>query len=449
MVKSMTQGNPAKMIILFAIPLIFGNLFQQIYNMADTFIVGQTIGVNAVAAVGSTGSLIFFIIGFAFGFTSGLAILLSQRFGANDFEGVRVSFAAGIMLSGLVIVVLTIVSVIFARPALELMNTPDEIIDDSYSYLIVMLWGLAGIMAFNLLSNVIRALGDSRTPLFFLGIVCVLNIILDYVLIVHVHMGVNGAAVATVISQFVSMVLCVIYIKRRLPILHLKREHFQAAPREFAAHIKVAIPMGFQASIIAIGAIILQIALNTLGTTSVAAYSAASKIDSLGVMPLNSFGATMATYTAQNYGAKQYDRIKSGVRQCIAMSIGVSIFIAIINITLGRHLVGIFVGAEATEVIGLGRTYLIINGVMYWILALLFIYRFALQGLGHSFIPTVAGVMELVMRAFAAIVLASSIGFAGAAMANPLAWIGAAIPLTIAYQRSIRKLPPTAPTVSS
>ncbi len=447
MVKSMTQGNPAKMIILFAIPLIFGNLFQQIYNMADTFIVGQTIGVNAVAAVGSTGSLIFFIIGFAFGFTSGLAILLSQRFGANDFEGVRVSFAAGILLSGLVIVVLTIVSVIFARPALELMNTPEEIIDDSYSYLIIMLWGLAGIMAFNLLSNVIRALGDSRTPLFFLGIVCVLNIILDYILIVHVHMGVQGASIATVISQFVSMILCIIYIKRRLPILQLKKEHFQAAPREFAAHIKVAIPMGFQASIIAIGAIILQIALNTLGTTSVAAYSAASKIDSLGVMPLNSFGATMATYTAQNYGAKQYDRIKSGVRQCIMMSVGVSIFIAIINITLGRHLVGIFVGAEATEVIGLGRTYLIINGVMYWVLALLFIYRFALQGLGHSFIPTVAGVMELIMRAFAAIVLASSIGFAGAAMANPLAWLGAAIPLTIAYQRSIRKLPPTEPTV--
>lgn len=443
MVKSMTQGNPAKLILLFAIPLIFGNLFQQIYNMADTFIVGQTIGMNALAAVGSTGSLIFFIIGFAFGFTSGLAILLSQRFGSNDYEGVRVSFAAGILLSAFVVIVLTVVSVIFARPALELMQTPEEIIDDSYKYLIVMLWGLAGIMGFNLLSNAIRALGDSRTPLFFLAIVCILNIFLDYVLIVHVNMGVAGASTATVISQFVSMILCIIYIKRRLPILHLKKEHFLAAPREFKAHIKVAIPMGFQASIIAIGAIVLQIALNRLGTTAVAAYSAASKIDSLGVMPLNSFGATMATYTAQNYGAKQYDRIKSGVRQCIMMSVGVSIAIAIINITLGRYLVGIFVGLDAVEVIGLGRTYLIVNGVMYWVLALLFIYRFALQGLGHSFVPTVAGVMELLMRAFAGIFLASSIGFIGAAMANPLAWVGAAIPLTIAYQRSIRKLPST------
>lgn len=389
MAKPMTEGNPAKLILFFTIPLILGNFFQQLYNMADTFIVGRTIGVKALAAVGSTGSLLFFIIGFAFGFTAGLSIITAQCYGAKDYEGVRTSFAP---------------------------------------------------MFFNLFSNIIRALGDSKTPLFFLAIVCVLNIILDLVFILIFKMGVQGAAIATVICQLTAALLCYVYIRKKLYVLHLTHEHFIHAPKMFMRHIRIAIPMGFQASIIAIGAIILQFALNGLGTISVAAYTAGSKIDSVAVMPLNSFGATMATYTAQNYGAGKLKRIKEGVKQCVIMALIFSFIIALINITLGRHIAQVFLGREATQAVSYARLFLIINGSMYWALALLFIYRFTLQGLGHSFIPTIAGIMELIMRAFAAIVLTSLLGFMGASMANPLAWLGALIPLAWTYHKEMKKL---------
>jgi putative MATE family efflux protein len=440
MAKPMTEGNPAKLILFFTVPLILGNLFQQLYNMADTFIVGRTIGVKALAAVGSTGSLLFFIIGFAFGFTAGLSIITAQCYGAKDYEGVRTSFAASILLSIIVTIVLTIPSTLFARPVLELLNTPADIVDHAYNYLVIIMSCIFAPMFFNLFSNIIRALGDSKTPLFFLAIVCVLNIILDLVFILIFKMGVQGAAIATVISQLTAAFLCYIYIRKKLYVLHLTQEHFINAPKMFLRHIRIAIPMGFQASIIAIGAIILQFALNGLGTISIAAYTAGSKIDSVAVMPLNSFGATMATYTAQNYGAGKLKRIKEGVKQCVIMALIFSFIIALINITLGRHIAQVFLGRDATQAVSYARLFLIINGSMYWALALLFIYRFTLQGLGHSFIPTIAGIMELIMRAFAAIVLTSLLGFMGASMANPLAWIGALIPLTWTYHKEMKKL---------
>lgn len=440
MTRNMTAGSPAKLIMMFTIPLIIGNIFQQFYSMADTLIVGRTIGVNALAAVGCTGSITFFILGFVMGLTSGLTIITAQKFGASDLDGVRKSFAAGIVISLVVTVVLTVASMAGTRQMLELLNTPPEIIDDAYRYLIVIFGGIAASVIFNLLSNAIRALGDSKTPLLFLIVACVINIVLDFVFILVFSMGVAGAGWATVLAQLLSGVCCIFYIKKRLPMLCVTREDFKLVWKDYKEHLSTALPMAFQMSIIAIGALILQFALNGLGAVSVAAYTAAQKIDTIATQPMNSFGATMATYAAQNFGAGKIDRIKKGVFQCALISVSFSIVVGLINVFAGYQLTGIFVGGKETEVLKLSEIYLKINGSMYFLLALLFVYRFTLQGLGKSTAPTIAGVMELVMRAFAAVVLTKSMGFAGASISNPLAWLGACLPLMIAYHVTMKKI---------
>lgn len=440
MTKNMTSGKPIKLILWFTIPLIIGNIFQQFYSMADTLIVGRTIGVNALAAVGCTGSITFFILGFVMGMTSGLSIITAQRFGANDTAGVKRSFATSIVIAGAVTILLTAVSIPLTRSFLELLQTPAEIIDDAHSYLTIIFAGTAACVLFNLLSNMLRALGDSKMPLVFLIFASIINIIFDFVFILVFHMGVAGAGWATILAQLISGLLCMVYIRKKIPLLCVSKEDFAISVWDIKQHLFVGLPMAFQMSIIAIGSLILQFALNGLGAVSVAAYTTAQKIDSIATMPLNSFGATMATYAAQNYGAGKPERIRKGVFQCILLSVSVSIIMGLVNIFAGHQLTSIFVGSAETEVLSLSQTYLTINGSMYWVLALLFIYRFTLQGLGKGLIPTVAGVMELIMRAFAAIFLTGILGFSGACIANPLAWLGACIPLTIAYYHTVKKI---------
>lgn len=440
MTKDLTKGNPIKLILLFALPLLVGNIFQQLYSMADTLIVGRTIGAQALAAVGCTGSLSFLILGFAMGFTGGLSIVTSQRFGAGDEDGVRRSVATGIISCGGLTLLLTAVSVPMTRPILQAIQTPPELIDDAQRYIIIIFWGIFALMLFNFLSNIIRALGDSRTPLVFLAITCLLNIVLDFAFILYFNMGVMGAAVATVVSQLISGLLCVWYIVKKLPILHLHKDSWKIDWRELWAHLRIGLPMGFQFSIIAVGSVAVQYALNKLGWTAVAAFTAAQKIDAIATMPLMSFGSTMATYTAQNYGAREFDRIRKGVKQCSLLSVGLSIVMAIVIIAAGRWFTAAFVGAGETEVISLAQIYLVTNGVPYFILALLFVYRNTLQGVGNSFIPMVAGVMELIMRVAAALILAEFMGYTGVCLSNPLAWLGACIPLSIAYFRTAKRL---------
>lgn len=433
MAKDMTKGNPMGLIARFTIPLLIGNIFQQFYNMADTFIVGRTIGVHALAAVGSTGSITFLILGFANGLTAGLAIPLAQKFGAKDMKGVKRSFYVSLLISLAVAIVLTALSMYFCRAILELMQTPPEIIDQAYDYLIVIFGGIFSSMAFNLLSNIFRAIGDANTPLYFLVIACVMNIILDIVFIVNFGMGVEGAGYATVISQIFSAGCCFVYIWRKIPILHIERESLHFSREFLAHHATIAFPMAFQSSIIAIGSITIQVTLNQLGAESVAAYTAAQKIDQMAILPMMSFGVTMATYVAQNFGAGLYDRIWKGVRECIKLSLTFSIVIGILLITFSPQLIRLFVGAGQESVVQLGRWYFVTNSSMYWLLSLLFIYRYSLQGVGKTFTPTLAGIMELVMRVFAAVILSRYFGFIGATMSNPLAWFGSLVPLVITY----------------
>ncbi|WP_289014676.1 MATE family efflux transporter [uncultured Granulicatella sp.] len=441
MAKDMTSGKPIKLIWNFTIPLLIGNLFQQLYNMADTFIVGRTIGVHALASVGSTGSIIFLILGFANGLTAGLAIPLAQRYGAKNYSGVKRSFYVSILISAVVAILLTILSMIFCRQILEIMQTPVEIIDGAYDYLMVIFAGIFSSMAFNLLSNIFRSIGDAKTPLYFLVIACIMNIILDVVFIAGFGMGVEGAGYATVLSQIFSALACILYIWKKIPILRLNSKDFVAKSLDVKEHIRISFPMAFQSSIIAIGAIIIQITLNQLGATAVAAYTAAQKIDQVAILPMMSFGVTMATFVAQNYGAKKYDRIWRGVRDCIKLSLTFAISVGIILNLFSPIFIRAFVGVGHEEVVELGAIYFITNGTMYSLLSLLFIYRYTLQGVGKTFTPTVAGIMELCMRAFAAVVLSNLYGYTGATMANPLAWLGSLIPLMIAYYLFKNKFP--------
>ncbi len=433
MVKDLTVGSPAKLILMFTLPLIVGNVFQQLYLLSDTLIVGRLLGVSALAAVGCSGCLMFFMIGFVIGFTTGLSICTGQRFGAKDEEGMRKSAAACVVLSIVTTVIVTIFGVLTVRSALIFLQTPPEVLDMATTFLTIIFLGIAATMLFNMSSNLIRALGDSTTPLYFLILGCVLNIILEVLFIGVFKWGIEGAGTATVLAQFINGSCCVYYIKRKISVLHFKMSDLKISKTIAWQHLKVALPMGFQASIIAIGAIILQVPLNNLGETAVAAYAAAQKIDMIAVMPLMSFGMAMAAYTAQNYGAGRIDRIKSGVNKCILMSGGFSIFIGIFNIVMGPILVRLFVGAGQEQVVDYGYLYLIVNGSCYLILSLLFIYRFTLQGLGQSVVPTFAGIMELIMRAVAGLFLVDRFGYIGACWANPMAWIGSCLPLMITF----------------
>ncbi|ARJ72377.1 MATE family efflux transporter [Latilactobacillus sakei] len=436
----LTKGNPLKLIIMFTGPLLIGNIFQQLYSVIDTLIVGRTIGVNALAAVGSTGGLNMLIIGFCTGTTAGLSIMTAQRYGAQDYKGVKRSFATSIVISAVITLILTVISVIFARHILVIMKTPASIIVDAQKFITIIFAGIFASMAFNLLSNIIRALGDSRTPLFFLVIGVIVNILFDFIFILGLHMGVEGAGYATVSAQIIAAILCLVYIYRRIPILVLRRKDFKITKKDITDHLKVGLPMGFQSSIIAIGSIVLQIMLNTLGASAVAAYTAAGKIDQLATQVGNSFGIALATYAAQNYGAREYGRISKGVRQTLTVSIIFSLVMGALIIIFGRPLVNLFIGDQQPQVTALAQIYFRFNSSSYFILAILFAIRYTLQGLGQSFIPTLAGIAELFMRIFAGIILVRMLGFTGASMANPLAWIGSCLVLLSSYFKTMQQL---------
>ena len=444
MTKNMTEGEPARLIFFFALPLVAGNMMQQLYAFIDTLIVGRFLGVNALAAVGCTGSLMFLTLGFIMGFCTGVTIYTGQRFGAGDRRGVRQSAAACILLGVVVVLTLTAIVLPLTQTLLVLMETPPEIMDGAYDFISIVFAGLVIFLLLYLQNCLIRALGDSKMPTILLAVTLGINIVLEPVAILVLGWGIPGAAGATVFSQGIGALLFWIYIRRRVPALHTRWADWKPDRAVLMAHLRMGLPMAFQSSVIAIGAIILQVALNNLGALPVAAYAATQKIDAVAVMPMLSFGYAMAAYTAQNYGAQRYERIRIGVRACLKMSMAFAVGIGILLIVFGTFFLELFVGADAegaAEVISYGHTFLIVNGSCYVILALLLVYRNVLQGLGQSVIPTIAGAMELIMRAGAALLLCAHLGFLGACLANPLAWIGAAIPVTIAYfwtERTLR-----------
>ena len=437
---SLTTGAPWRVILAFSVPLLIGNVVQQLYQFVDTIVVGRQLGVDALAAVGATGSLLFLLLGFAWGLTSGFAIPTAQAYGAGDARAVRRSVATGTILTGAMSVVLTVAAPLLAEPALAALRTPPELMDDAVVFAQVSFLGAAATMFFNYLAAIIRAIGDSRTPLWFLTLACVLNVGLVILMVGPLGWGVAGAALATVVAQAISVALCLEYLRRRLHELHVKREDWRVTRSDIWEHLRLGLPMGFQASIIAIGTLAVQVALNEQGAVAVAAWTAGSRVDSLATALLASLGLATSMYVAQNVGAGRPDRIRRGVIQATWIAVIGSVVLGVLLVVTGSLIVQVFVGDSAPEVVELAHLMLIINASCYTILGVLFVLRGALQGLGHAMIPTVTGVIELVARVVAAVVLGSLWGFVGVAWSNPLAWIGAVIILIPAYVREHRRM---------
>ena len=433
MVRDMTHGSPLKLILGFAVPMAIGNIFQQLYSMADTIIVGKFVGVNALAAVGSTGSLNFLILGFVLGICGGFTIPISQCFGAEDMKGMRRCVANAIYLSVAITGVLTVVTLLLTRQFLVWMRTPEDIFQGAYEYIIVIFGGMFATMLYNLLSGFLRALGDSRTPLLFLIVSSVVNIVLDLVFILLFHTGVAGAAWATVISQVFSGLLCLLFIRKRFPVLHLDREDMTLDTKVMARLAKNGIPMALQFSITAVGSIVIQTAVNTLGSAVVAAITAAGKVQNLVTQPMDSLGATAATYCGQNRGAQRVDRIHQGFRRFVAVATIYSLFCMAVVMLGGTTIALLFVDKTETVILDYVRQYLLWNGLFFIPLSWIFIFRNGLQGMGFGFSAMLAGICEMVARSLVAFTLVKPMGFAGACLSNPAAWVAADLLLIPMY----------------
>lgn len=440
MEKDMTVGKPASVIINFTIPILIGNVFQQFYNMADAIIVGRCVGNKALAAVGSTGTFMFLIYGLVTGMTVGFTVSTAQRFGAGDMDGMRKSVASAVRLAAIVTAIMTALTMIFMRPMLHLMNTPDDIFDDAYKYIMVICAGIAAQVLYNMLSAILRALGNSKTPLYFLILSAVLNIGLDLVFIRVFGMGAAGAAYATVISQLIAGIASFIYIVAKVPLLHLKRKDWQYDHMLVRNQLKVGFPMALQYSITAIGTTMVQASLNKLGSMAVASYTAAGKIEQIAGQAYVAIGTTMATYCAQNRGAGRIDRIKQGFKSATCMGFIYSIVAGALIFFLGKYLTYLFVTEDISEVIGYVDTYLRCISVFFIPLTIVNVHRNGIQGMGFGILPMMAGVAELIGRGVASVVAAHYRSYIGICMGGPAAWVLAAALLIWMYHMVIRKL---------
>lgn len=433
MTKDMTVGSPMRLIVSFAVPLMFGNLFQQLYSMVDTIIVGRFLGKGPLAAVGSTGSLNFLIIGFCLGLCSGFAIPVAQRFGAKDFVDMRRFIGNIIWLCMGFAAVITLVTVIFCRPMLELMSTPADIIDDAYAYIVVIFAGIPTTFFYNILAALLRALGDSKTPVVFLIVASIINIILDIVLVVFIPMGVAGAAVATVASQLISGLACLFYIIKRFEILHITRDDAKPRMSYITELCGDGLPMGLQFSITAIGSILLQASVNALGSMIVASVTAANKLSMLCTCAFDALAVSMSTYGGQNIGARKVDRLLPGLRSGMTIGIIYSILALIIIFFFGKPMGTMFVDSAETEIIDHAYQFLLINALFYIPLAGVNIFRLMIQGMGYSKVAVFAGVFEMVARAVFGLWLVPIFGFWAACFASPFAWVMADLFLVPAF----------------
>ncbi len=433
MMKNMTEGKPYKLILAFMIPVLFGGLFQNFYNIVDSMIVGRYIGVDALASVGSTTYLIFFVNGWILGMTSGFSILISQRYGAKDEKGLKHYVAMSVWLCVIMSVVLTIALLMSNEKLLHMVNTPENIFDMTKGYMGIIFAGIPVTIVYNMLSSIARALGDSKTPLYFLIISSVLNVVLDLLFVAVFYMGVEGAALATVLAQCVAAVLCLIFVWKKYEIIHFRREHCRWNGRSIWRLMQMGVPMGLQFSITAIGGLIVQSSLNMLGATYIAAYSAANKIQNVILQAFPSLGSAIATYVGQNYGAGRVDRIRRGVKTSVILCGIYSVIIMVAAYFFLSPAVQIFVEDPTGQIQEISRQMFRICLWFYFPLGLIFIYRNALQGLGNGIVPMLGGVFELLARAAAIAVLFRPLQFVGICITDPAAWLSALIPLIPYY----------------
>ncbi len=428
-----------KLILSFAAPLLFGFLFQQFYSFVDTAIVGKYLGAAKLAAVGDTGSINFLVLGFCQGACAGFSIPIAQAFGARDEVSVRRCVASSVYLSGLVSVIMAVATALLCPAMLRLMNTPEEILDDAVSYIRIIFLGIPVTILYNMASGILRSLGDSRTPVYFLILASLVNVVLDLVLIIYIGMGVAGAAVATLVSQAVAGIGCLIVMKKRFPILHLSPAEWKPDPALMKSMLLTGVPMGLQYSITAIGSVIVQWSVNGLGVSAVAAIAASSKVSMFFCCVIDALATTIATFAGQNLGAGKVDRIRAGIRSASAIGIIYCILAYVIILFFGREILSVFVDAgRDPEVMDMAVSYIRLNGAFYIPLVFVNVLRLAIQGMGFTKVAMFAGLCEMVARTAVAVFLVPLLRFTGASLANPAAWIMADLFLFPCCKRALR-----------
>lgn len=443
MTKDLTSGRPLRLLFSFTLPILFGLLFQQLYNLVDTMIVGKLLGARALAAVGATGSISFFVIGFTSGLCSGFAIPTAQQMGARDFSAMRRFTANAAYLAAGFALAVTLLTCRFCREILTLMRTPADIFEDSYAYIFIIFLGIPATMLYDLLACILRALGDSKTPVYFLALSSLLNIVLDTAFILFLHTGVAGAAVATVLSQASSGLACLVYIRRRFPILRMTKQERRLDGRCCAALCAMGIPMGLQYSITAVGSIILQWAVNALGSTYVAAVAAGSKLIQLLSCPYDAMGDAMATYCGENVGAGKLDRLGKGIRSSLLLGLLYAAAALAAMLLFSSRGAMLFLDAQELQLpllLALTQRYILVQTAFFCSLTTLNILRFSMQGMGFGVLAMTAGVLEMAARTVIGFLVVPCLGYDAVCLASPAAWTCADLFLLPACVCCIRHL---------
>ncbi len=433
---NLTEGKVSKILLEFFFPMLFTNLLQQVYTFADAAIVGKGLGDNSLAAVGNMTSLTFFITGFSIGITNGFGVIIAQNYGSGNYEKLRKCIAASVKLAAIISVLLTIVGLVFLKPVMTAINTSADIMDESLLYGYIIFGGLVTAVAYNMCSGILRALGDSTTPFKAIIVSSVVNVALNCVFIFGFGTGVEGAAVATIISQLLSALICFARI-RQIEIISLSRENFATDMQLNGALLKNGIPMACMNSVTAVGSMIVQSYVNALGVVYTSAYSVGIRYINLLMIPSLTAGLSMASFAGQNYGAGKYHRIKEGVRVSLAIALIAYVFVGAALLLVPEFLAKIMVSGD--EAVALSVEFLRIVGVTFWIISVMFVFRNTVQGMGYPFIPMCSGVLEMVMRISVIVLLLPKIGFEATAVAEAAAWSGALLLNFIAYVIHIRK----------
>ena len=429
--KDLTKGSPGKLVVQFGLPILIGNIFQLFYSLADIRIVGSTLGDQALAAVGATSTLNNLIIGFLIGLTNGFAVLMARDFGAQKMDHLRKDLGSALKLGIMISILLTFFSVVLLKPILMLLNMPEELMVEGTAYIRVILLGMTAAMLYNICASVLRAMGDTVTPLMFLIFSTLMNIGLDYFFILVLHTGVAGAAYATVISQIVATVLCWIYIRKRYPVLHLQKSDFVSDNKLYKALLASGLSMGLMQSLVSLGTVALQGAINTLGTDIIVAHTAARKITEIFMLPFGVLGMTMATYSGQNLGAGQIRRIKIGLKQVTLVAFVWCCGVLIASYTIAPMLIRLVTATNTPVVIETAALYLKIDTLLYFVPAVISILRNTLQGIGDHVTPIVSSFIELVGKILVAICLTPYLKYMGIILAEPIVWVLMIIPLII------------------
>lgn len=441
-IKTLTEGKPAKLIFLFALPLMIGNVFQQLYTVVDTMVVGQVLGVNALAALGASDWLNWMMLGIIQGFAQGFSILMAQEFGAGNIQRLKKVVGNSLILAVISAILLLIMGEAIALPVLRLLQTPEAIIGQSLLYLRIMFAGIPVVMAYNLLASIIRALGDGKTPLHAMIVAAVINIVLDIIFVMFFGWGVAGAAIATVIAQFCSSVYCYLHI-RKIDILSLGKEDYRLEKELDKNLIFLGVPMALQNAIISIGGMIVQSVVNSFGVIFIAGFTATNKLYGVLEVAGISYGYAMITYVGQNLGAGKIDRIKKGMRSAMGIAFVTSVLIGICMLVFGKLILGCFISGTPDQIeqtMKIAYHYLTIMSVFLPVLYVIHVFRAALQGMGDTVLPMVSGIAEFVMRVGSAALLPILMGENGIFYAEVLAWAGADVILVSSYIVRIRRL---------